>query len=35
VKVGGLDHIVLVIDSDGDNAYDHADWLNLILTLKK
>jgi hypothetical protein len=34
-KVAGLDHIVLVIDADGDNAYDHADWLSLILTLKK
>ena len=35
VDVTGLGEIILEIDSNGDNAYDHADWLNLILTLKK
>lgn len=35
VDVSGLRTICLEIDSNGDNAYDHADWLNLILTLKK
>lgn len=35
VNVAGLDTIILEIDSNGDNAYDHADWLNPILTLKK
>lgn len=35
VSVSGLHTICLEIDSNGDNAYDHADWLNLILTLKK
>ena len=35
VDVSGLKYIVLEIDPNGDNAYDHADWLNPVLTLKK
>ena len=35
VDVSGLDHIILEIDANGENSYDHADWLNPILTLKK
>ena len=35
VDVTGVKTLILDIDSNGDNAYDHADWLNLILTLKK
>lgn len=35
VDVSGIKNIVLEMDANGDNAYDHADWLNLILTLKK
>lgn len=35
VNVEGAKIICLEMDSNGDNAYDHADWLNLVLTLKK
>ena len=35
VDVSGLEYIYLEVDANGDNAYDHADWLNLVLTVKK
>ena len=35
VNVSGRKSINLEMDANGDNAYDHADWLNLILTKKK
>ena len=35
VYIGGQQTIILKADADGDNAYDHADWLNVIVTKRK
>ena len=35
VYVGGKSVIYLKADADGDNAYDHADWLNVIVTTRQ
>jgi len=34
VSVNGHSVIYLKADPDGDNSYDHADWLNVVVTTK-
>ena len=35
VYVGGESLIYLKADADGDNSYDHADWLNVVVTTRE
>lgn len=34
-NVSGKSMIILKADPDGDNSYDHADWLNIVVTKKE
>ena len=35
IYVGGEGLIYLKADADGDNSYDHADWLNVVVTTRE